>query len=49
MKILSLIILAIYMCFFWINVFDGKTRAETLGSLILFIATSVPFFYIANG
>ena len=48
MKILSLIILAIYMIFFWYNSFDGRNKVDRITSFILFLATCIPFFYIAG-
>ena len=48
MKILSLIILAIYMIVFLCNSFDQKNKVERVMSFILFLATCIPFFYIAG-
>lgn len=48
MRITSLIILAIYMVFFWYNTFDSENKIDKITSFILFLATCIPFFYIAN-
>lgn len=48
MRIISLIILAIYMVFFWYNTFDSKNKIDKITSFVLFLATCIPFLYIAN-
>ena len=48
MRIISLIILAIYMVFFWYNAFTSDFTSDRIASFILFIVTYIPFFYIAN-
>lgn len=49
MKTLSLLILGIYMVFFLNNTFEGKNKIDVISSFVLFLATCIPFFYIANG
>lgn len=48
MRIISLIILAIYMVFFWYNAFTSDFKNDKIASFALFVATCIPFFYILN-
>lgn len=49
MKIISLIILGIYMAFFIYNAAFSKTKTEKISSFILYMATCIPFIYILKG
>ena len=48
MRIISLIILAVYMIFFWYNTFDSRNKVDRITSFILFLTTCIPFVYILH-
>lgn len=46
MRIISLIILSLYLCYFVWNIFREEDRSIIIGNLVILISLFIPYYYI---
>lgn len=46
MRIISLIILSLYLCYFVWNIFKEEDKTIVIGNLFILISMFIPYYYI---